>query len=552
MGNDKTTHKGTPTAAPTNHIHTDSNCASSLFTNTLRALLTPHARTVLGSGCFVVGTGLQREVNRGDLRGRRSSMRWWLSLSVDVFRKVISLNLYCRVILITGFEYAVIWKILHFCAILKGWDVVMVCQAASQTRFRALKYENGIAGSATIVVRVIACFQPLQDCQFFPLFLKETASKLPFLLLQHLISGDCSGWMGEGCGSWLPLQQVDWQSPNLNSLAAQHPLGQQSTNSQFINSGTNMVSTTGTLPGYGHPELPHLRVGQVNEPLGWFYCLPHFQQVFAPPPNSFLKEQLLANTYETYSEDFIPKAGSGCSQKRFLVFDQSGDQTTLILSSAIGNPIKCTSWGPKSPAARNSNEDPLAKVNLNLQSGPISTDVFDDSGTDVQSEMHEDTEELNALLYSDDDSDYTEDEEVTSTGHSPSTMTAHYEQFEGGAEEVASSAGLTKKRKLLDGCKDDVQLLMDNVSLVNPDRCSEYEDDADSSCANGQNLGSGGMDSSAGNKRMRKDKIRETVSVLRSIIPGGEGKDAIVVLDEAIDYLKSLKLKAKPFGLATL
>ncbi|KAI8013416.1 hypothetical protein LOK49_LG05G03074 [Camellia lanceoleosa] len=42
---------------------------------------------------------------------------------------------------------------------------VMVCQAASQTRFRALKHESGIAGSATIIVRVIACFQPLQDCQ---------------------------------------------------------------------------------------------------------------------------------------------------------------------------------------------------------------------------------------------------------------------------------------------------------------------------------------------------------------------------------------------------
>ncbi|KAK4359125.1 hypothetical protein RND71_021354 [Anisodus tanguticus] len=41
----------------------------------------------------------------------------------------------------------------------------MVSQAASQTRFRALKHENGIAGSATIIVRVIACFQPLQDCQ---------------------------------------------------------------------------------------------------------------------------------------------------------------------------------------------------------------------------------------------------------------------------------------------------------------------------------------------------------------------------------------------------
>ncbi|KAJ6741042.1 hypothetical protein OIU79_001045 [Salix purpurea] len=41
----------------------------------------------------------------------------------------------------------------------------MVCQAASQTRFRALKHENGSAGKPTIIVRVIACYQPLQDCQ---------------------------------------------------------------------------------------------------------------------------------------------------------------------------------------------------------------------------------------------------------------------------------------------------------------------------------------------------------------------------------------------------
>ncbi|CAD5164463.1 unnamed protein product [Musa acuminata subsp. malaccensis] len=41
----------------------------------------------------------------------------------------------------------------------------MVCQAATRTTFRALKHENGIAGSTTIIVRVLACFQPLQDCQ---------------------------------------------------------------------------------------------------------------------------------------------------------------------------------------------------------------------------------------------------------------------------------------------------------------------------------------------------------------------------------------------------
>ncbi|KAK8646798.1 hypothetical protein V6N13_120570 [Hibiscus sabdariffa] len=48
---------------------------------------------------FFFRGALRREVNSGYLQGRRSSMRWWLSLSVDVFRKVISLNLYCRVIL---------------------------------------------------------------------------------------------------------------------------------------------------------------------------------------------------------------------------------------------------------------------------------------------------------------------------------------------------------------------------------------------------------------------------------------------------------------------
>ncbi|OMO50688.1 hypothetical protein CCACVL1_30321 [Corchorus capsularis] len=358
--------------------------------------------------------------------------------------------------------------------------------------------------------------------------------------------------MGEGCGSWFPKQQFDWQSPNFDSLAVPFTLGQQTNNSQFINPGTNMVSTTGTMPVYVNHELPHMRVGQANEPRGWFYCLPRFRQAFVPASNSFLKEQFPANPFENQREN---KVGSGCAQKRFLVFDQSGDQTTLIFSSAFGTPIKhLTSWGPKSPGVSNFNgEDAITKANANLHSGPISTDVLDVNGTDVQSEMHEDTEELNALLYSDDDSDYTEDEEVTSTGHSPSSMTDHNEQFQGGTEEVASSTGQTKKRKLLDGGNDYVPLVMDTASSVYPNRSSEYEDDADSSCANGQNLPcSDGIDSSSGNKRMRKEKIRETVSVLRSIIPGGEGKDAIVVLDEAIDYLKSLRLKAKAFGLDTL
>ena len=56
----------------------------------------------------------------------------------------------------------------------------MVCQAASQTRFRALKHENGYAGSSTIIVRVIACFQPLTDCQVYYSRTEETAVILFF------------------------------------------------------------------------------------------------------------------------------------------------------------------------------------------------------------------------------------------------------------------------------------------------------------------------------------------------------------------------------------
>lgn len=56
----------------------------------------------------------------------------------------------------------------------------------------------------------------------------------------------------------------------------------------------------------------------------------------------------------------------------------------------------------------------------------------------------------------------------------------------------------------------------------------------------------------SGNQRSSKEKIRETISILESIIPDGKGKVTIVVIDEAIHYLRSLKDKAKALGLDTL
>lgn len=64
----------------------------------------------------------------------------------------------------------------------------MVCQAASQTRFRALKHESGIAGRPTIIVRVIACFQPLQDCQVSPILICQPFIPSLFQVLDSLLS----------------------------------------------------------------------------------------------------------------------------------------------------------------------------------------------------------------------------------------------------------------------------------------------------------------------------------------------------------------------------
>jgi hypothetical protein len=363
--------------------------------------------------------------------------------------------------------------------------------------------------------------------------------------------------MGGDCGTWFPQLDFHWQSSNLNSLGAPLDMGQLNPISAYINPGTNIASTNGTVPVYASSRLlPHSRVGQATEPHGWFYCLPRFRQSFTPYSNYTIGDgRLPTDPYQSCGEAIAPNAGSDCIQKRFVVVDQSRDQTTLIFSSGIGSPVQClTSLRPKPNAACNMNgEDPEIKRDSNYLRGPILTGEFNEN---PESEMHEDTEELNALLYSDDESDYTEEDgEVTSTAHSPCTMTSHDKKdwYEGSAEEVASSAGPTKKRKLYDGGYDHLPSLMDTASSTKPDRpFDEYEADAESSCANGNNAGSGELGCLSGSKRMKKEKIRETVNILQSMIPGVQGKDAIVVLDETIRYLKSLKHRAMALGLDAL
>lgn len=368
------------------------------------------------------------------------------------------------------------------------------------------------------------------------------------------------GLMEKDLGSWFKHQHINWQLPNLNSTCTPFELG-QNTVPGYMNPWNNNVSTNGTPPVFAFSGLPYNnKASHSNEPRGWFYCLPRFRQAFDPMLNSVQREKPTGQ-----NENCI----APLPQKQFLVFDQSGDQTTLIFSSGIKAPVQnLPSWSPKIRSAFDlDKEDPVTKRETNPLSVPFLNDGYNEMNhrDDLESEMHEDTEELDALLYSDDDGDYFEDDEVTSTGHSPSSLTDYDNQewSDESGEEVASSAGPTKRQKLLNGGYEVPSLVTASASSAKVDRCLEYEDDAESSCgesknpvfgelgsSTGKNLGFGESVSLNGNKRSRKEKILETVSILQSIISSGKGKDkdAIVVLDEAINYLKSLKVKAEALG----
>ncbi|CAH8389535.1 unnamed protein product [Eruca vesicaria subsp. sativa] len=165
----------------------------------------------------------------------------------------------------------------------------------------------------------------------------------------------------------------------------------------------------------------------------------------------------------------------GGSQKGLMILDQSGNQTRLLHCPfpLTAEPVKLSE----------------------LQHGV------------EESEMHEDTEEINALLYSDDDEDCESDDEVMSTAHSPYQVCNKRE-----SEEIDSPC---KRQKLL----DKVENISGSSSLV----------------------GKGDTGSGLSNEQSRKDKIRTALKILESIVPGAKGNEALLLLDEAIDYLKLLK-----------
>ncbi|KAF5185963.1 Transcription factor bhlh [Thalictrum thalictroides] len=304
----------------------------------------------------------------------------------------------------------------------------------------------------------------------------------------------------------------------------------------------NIVSAHGSLQGFEVLGLPHSKISQGFEDQKWFYCLPYRCEYEVPVRDTGLKEKLSipSKCEMEVTSNIVP----GSVQKRFLVFDQSSNRTNLIMGSSVASTAQNpTLVNAVQIDARGSQQKDL-KTDRDLITQPwtvISDGLSENKETCEESEMHEDSEELDALLYSD-DSD-SEDEE-TSTAHSPNEITGWKNQEEAAEspDEVTSPNGATKRKRLSDE-EDEPSLLRDTASSLKFSKC---DNDAESSYVKGRTIVKSHF--SEANKRLKREKIWDTVNTLQNILPGGHGKDTVLILDEAIRYLRFLKVKAKYLG----
>ncbi|KAL6545811.1 hypothetical protein OROGR_009685 [Orobanche gracilis] len=385
----------------------------------------------------------------------------------------------------------------------------MVCQAASQTRFRAHKHENGIAGRTTIIIRVIACFQPLQNCQaeYFRQLLKPVTISRRTLLPDYIRSLIILVTL---LAQPETREYRQMETSDLNQMAPYFNSPTLTANAAFQGQ-TNTDYRVGEFFKHPHPFGNRMASYPAGNP-----CIKNLQTAL---PDNGLRVS-----------DKPIDASCARERKRFLIFDRSGNQTRLFF-----NP----SFSPQNQVITSTVSASTQEVGCRSLSNPVVEEECDENDlNDEEGEMVENTEEIDALLYSDsdydddddeyDDDDGDDEEEVTSTRHIPF---------------ITEEGSMPKRQRLLDGRYKKPS----STSLKSPlSYPCNYEDDHESSYA-GERNSHDGTYSSKGDKKV---KIRETLKLLGSIIPGSESnKDPVSIIEKAIFYLESMRIEAEALGL---
>jgi hypothetical protein len=176
-----------------------------------------------------------------------------------------------------------------------------------------------------------------------------------------------------------------------------------------------------------------------------------------------------------------------------------------------------------------------------------------DVGAEDTAGVHENTDEINALLDSDSDEGYEKVHELGIAAQPPAEDDTLSVESVASADASAGATGPAKKRRLCSGSDKSV---VDTASSALPasdcdaQSCciGEVESDHKFALSEGEAAEGDCLD----DQERRRERIQETVAALRKIVPGGIAKDATAVLDEAICYLQYLKLKVKTLGAVSL
>ena len=91
-----------------------------------------------------------------------------------------------------------------------------------------------------------------------------------------------------------------------------------------------------------------------------------------------------------------------------------------------------------------------------------------------------------------------------------------------------------------------------NYGSSSPESCSNYGSKAKKNRSSSSVQKSSGSGNSSCNSERKRQRMKKMVKALRGIVPGGNEMTAVTVLDEAVHYLKSLKVEVQKLGVANL
>ncbi|EPS71311.1 hypothetical protein M569_03457 [Genlisea aurea] len=214
-------------------------------------------------------------------------------------------------------------------------------------------------------------------------------------------------------------------------------------------------------------------------------------------------------------------------EKRFIIFDRSGVQTRLFFSpllSPINNYVAAAAAPVAVTGFNFSSEEEVATPVIRH---PMEEEEKWDENR-LSDEESEDSDEIDALLFSDSDDESDEDEVTSTLQFFPdgSFTEPEYNKVEEEAEESFTGGWRKRQRLLVDG------KFKSSSSSIGPLR-----DDAES--ANGDiHLST----------REKKVKIREALKILETVSPeclSSNQSPPLAIIDKAIAYLKSMKAEAE-------